>query len=1399
MFQRTLVLVTLALAGVPARAEAVDDAWQAKAFAGISAAEYRFSFKDGLLEAPNRAHDLRTRLTGEGLSIVSRTRGTDGFHLGLSLVEYGLEPVGPGIVAAGERATNRHDGVTEWLENDTKGLTHGLVLERPPRTGEGPVSVRLSLDGAGAFPEGSEGKSVMLRNGKGEAVVRYGSLEAQDAVGRPVPVTMSVQAGSLVIVVDDGGAVWPITVQALASSPVWNVSINQAGASFGNAVSTAGDVDGNGYSDVIVGAYAYDEGQADEGKVFVFLGSAGGLSTSPAWSAQSDQAGANMGSSVSTAGDVNGDGYGDVIAGAYLYDLFATDGGAVLIWFGGPGGLGTNGTTANADWVSYGVQAFANLGTRVARAGDVNHDGYDDVIVSAWAYDNGTTFDDGAAFVWHGGPSGPPASPSWSKIYESDFGSANFGSAVAGAGDVNGDGYDDVVVGAYHDRDSAQWQGSVHLFYGSPTGLGSLVWAVYGLQGLCQLGASVAGVGDVNGDGYADIAAGAPTYDTPPFNTDDGRLFVWLGTSTIPNTAQSWSYASRQDDSHLGTSIAAAGDVNGDGYADVIAGADLWDATLADEGRAFVFHGGAAGPSTNPVWWADGGQVGASLGIHVGPAGDVNGDGYSDVIVGAFHWNDAQNDSGNARVYLGGPGGSKTSADWAVTAGQSFSQFGYSVSTAGDVNGDGFSDVVVGANLWDNGEIDEGAAFVYHGTSGGLSTSPAYTIESNQTSANLGFSVANAGDVDGDGFGDVIVGAYLSDGPDPNEGVAYVYRGSASGLTGARYTLEANQANAQFGWSVASAGDVNGDGYSDVVVGAPLWDGTQLNQGAAFVALGSPTGPGPLVRFATGIAQTNANFGHRVAGAGDVNRDGYSDVIVGVPNWDGGAGADVGRIFLHMGSASGLTDAPASWSPESAHSAWKLGFSIGSAGDVNGDGYADVIVAAPGYTNGESGEGGAFVYQGGPSGPTSPPAWSFTTDQIDAFLGDGTGVASAGDVNGDGYSDVVVGASSWQEGFNDFTGKAWVFLGSGTGLATTAAWSAVGGSAGNQFGFAVAPAGDVDGDGYSDVLIGEWVNHDGGNTAQGKGHVFYGNGGHGRPHVFIQYNGALTRRVSPLGFVDSDLVFRPLWSIGLPTGRTRMGIQVELKPVGVAFDGTGLLDIPNFDMTGSSIGAPVVSGLSPSTSYHWRVRYVRGSNPAFARTPWFGQADLSRTLTDFRTPCGNVTWYRDFDGDGHGNPSVTTSACAAPAGYVANSDDCDDATAARFPGNTEICDGLDNNCDAIVDNAAIPAGMVAMSFSKSGGLATFGWPPIFGASRYDLTRGLLGTLRATAGNFTPSVNQCTANVGTGGSDGATPAAGDGFWYAVRAVNCGGGTYDDGSATQAGLRDGEIAASPFVCP
>ncbi|MDP2314600.1 MAG: FG-GAP-like repeat-containing protein [Pseudomonadota bacterium] len=345
-------------------------------------------------------------------------------------------------------------------------------------------------------------------------------------------------------------------------------------------------------------------------------------------------------------------------------------------------------------------------------------------------------------------------------------------------------------------------------------------------------------------------------------------------------------------------------------------------------------------------------------------AGDVNKDGFDDVVVGAWLYDATHSNAGRAWLYLGSAAGLATSATWTAQVAQHNACFGYSVASAGDVNGDGFDDVVVGAPVYDNGEGDEGMSFVYLGGTTGLSASPAWTAESNQGGAYFGQSVATAGDVNGDGFDDVIVGAQFYDGALQDQGRAFVYLGSSAGLgaTAAWYGEQA-QGNERFGESVASAGDVNGDGFDDVIVGA--WAYTAPNrggQGRAVVYMGAATGLATTASWQVVGNQSSAGMGYSAGSAGDVNGDGYGDVIVGADGYDNGE-TNEGRAFVYFGAAAGLPTT-ASWTAESNQAGAQFGNSVASAGDVNGDGAADILVGAPAYDGGATDEGRAYLYLG---------------------------------------------------------------------------------------------------------------------------------------------------------------------------------------------------------------------------------------------------------------------------------------------------------------------------------------------------------------------------------------------------------------------------------------------------
>ncbi|MBK8609501.1 MAG: FG-GAP repeat protein [Chitinophagaceae bacterium] len=419
-------------------------------------------------------------------------------------------------------------------------------------------------------------------------------------------------------------------------------------------------------------------------------------------------------------------------------------------------------------------------------------------------------------------------------------------------------------------------------------------------QAGANMGFSVAGAGDVNGDGYSDVVVGVHGYDNPEI--DEGAAFVYHGSASGISMVPAVIVENNQAGARLALSVSTAGDVNGDGYSDIIVGTPLYDNVEMNEGAFLVYHGSASGIVATPVTFVESNQVNAQLGYSVAGAGDVNGDGYSDVVVGAWLYDNPEVNEGVAFVYYGGPAGISTSGNSVVQADQGASNFGMSVAGAGDVNGDGFSDIIVGAEDYDDGQTDEGAVFIYHGSAAGIVTTAAVMLQENLTLSQYGFSVSSAGDVNGDGYSDVIVGAYLYNSGQANEGVAFVYHGSGAGITAAYSTLlEANQIAASFGVSVACAGDIDGDGYSDVIVGANSYDNGETNEGAAFVYSGSSTGINAVAIAVLEINQAGAELGRSVRSAGDVNGDGFSDVIVGAPQYDNGENNE-GAAFVYHGS-----------------------------------------------------------------------------------------------------------------------------------------------------------------------------------------------------------------------------------------------------------------------------------------------------------------------------------------------------------------------------------------------------------------------------------------------------------------------------------------------------------------
>ena len=471
------------------------------------------------------------------------------------------------------------------------------------------------------------------------------------------------------------------------------------------------------------------------------------------------------------------------------------------------------------------------------------------------------------------------------------------------------------------------------------------------------------------------------TSGAPAASLDPG-LYYWRvsgteGALTGDGFGPVWEFTVPSRSTPVNTSWGTTVDVNGDGFADVLVGAP---AVGANVGAAYVYMGGPNGPSTTPSTLTGPDGTGGGFGSSVASAGDVNGDGFADVVVGASGVN---NEAGAAYVYLGGAGGLAATPAVRLDPTGLSEHFGAAVASAGDVNGDGYADVIVGEDDFNNGR--PGAAYLYLGGATGASTTPIVLNGPAGPNGAFGLSVASAGDVNGDGFADLVVGAA---GVGINTGAAYVYLGGAGGPSTmpTAFPSPISGTDVAFGWSVASAGDVNGDGFADVLIGAYGYFGS----GAAYVYLGGMSG---LSTTPTSLPGHGEDFAASVAGAGDVDGDGFADVIVGSPMDDADNFQGTGAAFLYLGDTGGVSAKPVTLTAALPSPREQFGASVASAGDVNGDGFADVVVGAPLVNR-------VYVYFGSAQGLSTTP--TILTGPDGGSLG--ASVASSAAVSGDPHS-----------------------------------------------------------------------------------------------------------------------------------------------------------------------------------------------------------------------------------------------------------------------------------------------------------------------------------------------------------------------------------------------------------
>lgn len=376
-----------------------------------------------------------------------------------------------------------------------------------------------------------------------------------------------------------------LTYGQAAGYPVFPVRTYEgeiSGNQFGFAVSTAGDVNGDGYDDFLVGAPFYNTnspGGAAAGRVYLYLGG----STSPrdpAWTFDGDLPGAHFGASLAGGFDFNDDGYDDFAVGAPDHNGPGVASGQVRIFFGRELVAGI--VPAHT---LFGDDPNWSLGTSLDNAGDVNKDGYGDLIAGAPQVNN---FNSGRAVIWYGRESVLVA-PNRTTL-SGEFGGDAFGWAVSGAGDLNGDGYDDVFIGAPFHSSQGEDKGAVYVFRGGSFMDTNHDWRAVGTVGGHNLGYSVDGGFDISGDGVPDLAAGAPGANTPAVNSGEVRVFFGQASpSNVPDLTVTSNppVPSFEADDRFGAAVRFVGSFNGDAVAELLSGAPFGNiASGAEAGYA---------------------------------------------------------------------------------------------------------------------------------------------------------------------------------------------------------------------------------------------------------------------------------------------------------------------------------------------------------------------------------------------------------------------------------------------------------------------------------------------------------------------------------------------------------------------------------------------------------------------------------------------------------------------------------------------------------------------------------------------------------------------------------------------------------------------------------------------
>ncbi len=1022
----------------------------------------------------------------------------------------------------------------------------------------------------------------------------------------------------------------------------------------GWSVGRSGDVDGDGIDDFFI---RVPGSNSDQGQLRLFRGAETSMSGVPWWTGFGGIAGERYGEAVAGIGDVNGDLRGDFVVGRPGKN--GGEGG-VDLYFGAAGGPA---------WIDElnGELSDHALGANLAFLGDVDDDGNVEVLAGSPQASSSV----GRADVLEVDTLGP------SLVIEQTIlgGTDDLGQAVAGPGDVTGDGWPDALIGA----PGAAGGGKVEVYAGSTSGGDPLVhWVTIPgatAEGETEVGFRIGALGDVNGDGR------------PDFGYSRAGTGVYENYFTVAYAAETEGTPQVGGDECFGESTFAGVDDDGDGFPAVFVGSPYHTGTGCPAGDApgrlqrygsgpeGLVVGGSGSPTAE---WGPLANFAPDQNLGWAMATvDFNNDGYDDLVVGDDQSSAWGFESGAARIYLGAPdAGFDTQSDIGLEppllVGDG-DRFGFAVAGVGDVNGDGFEDVAVGAPRADAGagaDVWAGLVALYLGSGAPASVESAATYveglsggdgnlqlppDSWDPGGHLGATLAG-GDLDGDGLSEIAAGAPYAGGI--CEGRVRVFGWDSAGDLVEEWQHNGVTQRFFTGTSVAVT-DMSGDGLPDLLIGSPGALGGILSfwtfNGRVELFLGqtefgtSATSADEIIDYAT----PESDFGWQIAAAGDVNGDGHGDAIVSAPTWN----CYTGKVHLLLGG----TSPPMTLSPDFE----EVGASGGAdnalhlaAGDFNGDGFSDVAWGNPSF-------GGTIPSCVFP-GPYDPP------------------------VGGEGEIKVAYGAANV--------------------AAMAAEFAVIGAADGNEYGAALA-AGDVDADGFADLFVAAPV--------AGPGEItgFPGNRGEhssvavGVPSIRATAAGDPTVPLAPgstVGDVEFDLLMNPR----VLRGTGGVLLQAEVVPVGSPFTGVPTHAQTNFtEVNPLSLGELTLT-VDNLVDGQWikvrgRLAYDPLELPFTRFGPWVELADPGfGTLAVLRAgdvpagdddddvgPDDDDTLPDDDDdtgpddddtgpecgpdGDGDGVPP-----CGPDGVPGTPDDDCDDGDPTSYGGAPELCDGVDNDCDA---------------------------------------------------------------------------------------------------------------------